>query len=783
MLPSHFRFIILSIFHLLSLSVLGQGLVLNECMSSNESTIADKDGEFSDWIELYNSSSTSINLKNYSLSDKQSNLTKWSFPETSLAPNEYLVVFASNKDINNPDELHTNFKISQEGETIYLTNPSGQVISEYSARYIPTDNTIGRMQDGTERIASYYKPSPGQNNQTGRGIFYSHASGFYEENIALLLAPLKIDQSIHYTLNGDTPSNESPLYNSPISFNDQYDESIGISLIPTTPLSGDNHLEVYKWKEPDYINKSHVIRFGVFEDDSLISHIYTHDYFVGSNYSHSFPILSLVTDSQTLFNYDTGIYVPGYRFDEEGFNWIAIGNYHNRGVDWERKVHVSYYDNEQSKFSTDAGMRMRGYGSTAFPQKSFGIYFRKEYGSNKVDLPIFEQSDNTEYKRLIFRNSGQDFLFTHFQDALLQSLLEPFNLDIQRNQPSIVYFNGEYWGIHNIREKYDKFYFKYNNGIAEEDINILGFCGQIEEGNNDDYIDLLHFVESNDLSTDSNYYHVAGKIDIENHIDFQIAEIFYANYDWPCNNYKVWKSNQPESKWRFLIYDLDLSFGYQDYAAYDVLSIDHATSESNEWPHCGCSNTLFRNLLKNETYKQQFIDRFTFHLNNNFHSENVIEKIGSFQDLYAPEMENQIKRWHYPSSLSFWQNRIGVLKEFALKRPCNIKGQIMNYFQLNTLDFDCSDTPQDGVNKQLTVAPNPTDGHFYLANNTTETIKGRYQIITPFGQLIYSSEKIEIIGLQRTYLDLSNLQTNSGTYFLRFENDKFTEITKLVFTN
>ncbi len=751
-------------------------------MSSNESTIADKDGEFNDWIEVYNSGSSSINLKNYSLSDKQSNLTKWSFPETYLAPYEYLVVFASNKNINNPDELHTNFKISQEGEPIYLTNPSGQVISEFSPLHISTDYSVGRMQDGTNRIASFHLPSPGQNNQSGSGVFYSHAPGFYKDDIMLSIASLNSSQLVRYTLNGDSPSLESPLYSSPLTLNDQYDETAGIGFIPTTPFTGNSHLAAYKWKEPEYLNKSHLIRFGIFENDSLISPIYTNDYFVGSNYTHSFPILSLAIDSQSLFNYDTGIYIPGYRFEEEGFNWIAMGNYHNRGADWEKEIHVSYYDNEQSKFSTDAGMRMRGFGSAAYPQKSFVIYFRPEYGSKKVDFPIFEQSENTEYKRLIFRNSGQDFLHTHFQDALLQSILEPFNLDLQRNQPSIVYINGEYWGIHNIREKYDKFHFKYNYDVAEEDINILGFCGQIEEGNNDDYNDLLHFVESNDLSTDFNYDHVAEKMDIGNHIDFQIAEIFYANFDWPCNNYKVWKSNQLGSKWRFLIYDLDLSFGYQDYATFDFLSIDHATSEENDWPHCECSNILFRNLLKNETYKERFIERFTFHLNNTFLTKNVIEKIESFQDLYTPEMENQIKRWHYPSSLSFWNERIGVLKEFALKRPCHIKSEIMNYFQLNSLDFDCSDTLQDN-NNHLTVAPNPTDGNFHFDNKTVETIKGRYQIITPFGQLVYSSGNIEINALQRTYIDLSNLQITNGAYFLRFENDNFTEITTLIFTN
>ncbi len=751
-------------------------------MSSNKSTLLDYDGDFTDWIELHNQGDSSINLLNYRISDKASELDKWSFPDIEIEANDYLVIFASSKNIHNQIELHTNFKIDQKGETLYLSNPNGQIVSQVATTFLHSDYSIGRAQDGSNKVATFHQPSPNKNNQLGKGIHYSHASGFYTGDILLELGTIGDNLTIRYTTNGSKPSNGSPVYTGDITLSDDYDHLSDISEIPTTPLSGNSYLDVYKWNEPINVNKSHVIRFAVFEEDALSSQIYTKNYFINSPSNYSFPVVSLAIDSLSLFDHDTGIYVPGSYFDQQGFNWIAEGNYHLRGEDWEREVNVTYFDQENSTiFSTDAGIRMRGYGSAAFPQKSFSLYFRPEYGLKKIDYPIFEQTEHTEYKRLVFRNSGQDFLYTHFQDALLQNILEPVDLELQLYQPSIVYINGAYWGIHNIREKYDEYYFKYNLGIKEEDINILDYCGGVEEGDNQEYLDILTYLEQYDLSIESNYQEIANKVDIENYIDFEIAEIYYANYDWPCNNYKIWKSNEPGSKWRFLIYDLDLSTGYGSYASYDKASLEHATTTGNEWPHCNCSNLLFIKLLTNEGFKQQFIDRFAYHLNNTFNSDRILEKIEAFKDQLSPEMDEHIDRWGYPSSTEFWEERIGVLKEFAVKRPCNMKGNIMNFFQLSSFDFDCSDNLGGELNpSKVTVAPNPTNGQFYISNNSAETLKGTITLRTSFGQLIYSEIAIEVGSFQRNYIDISTLNISSGTYLFHFENNHFSETTKLI---
>ncbi len=427
-------------------------------------------------------------------------------------------------------------------------------------------------------------------------------------------------------------------------------------------------------------------------------------------------------------------------------------------------------------------MRMRGYGSASYPQKSFIIYFRKEYGKSKIEYPIFNNPKVKKYKRLILRNSGNDFTQSHFKDAMLQEVMSTMNLEKQDFKPSVVFINGEYWGIYNLREKYDKYYFKYKYGIDKDSINILGICGNIEEGDNTDYISVTDFVKQNDLSIDDNYIFVSNKIDIENFIDFQIAEIFFANYDWPCNNFKIWKDNKPNSKWRFMIYDLDCSFSYDETSSYLTKSMEHATSTNDYWPHCKCSNLLFRQLLTNEDFKNQFIEKFAYHLKNTFSINRVTSIIDSFALIYSDEIEEHMARWGYPDSFNDWENEIAVLNDFANKRPCSMTDNIMTFFNLSEFDFDCThDVDTIKNNENILLFPNPSAGRFSLHNGLiTDIEKGRATLVNSIGQVVFTQKDIFIAPKQQFYFNLNNL--SKGVYLLIFEYNSEITYQKVVIT-
>ena len=764
---------------MMNIQVLGQGVIINEFMSNNSSSIQDFSGDSPDWIELYNNSDDEVNLLDFGLSDDVNSIRKWLFPNITIQAHQYLLIFASGNDFATATELHTNFKLKQSGETLVLTNKLGFILSLIQPIYIPNDKSFACTTDGNEKMTITETPTPNSSNNNFSGIYSSHLSGFYKDSFNLTLLTSNTNNKIYYTLNGETPSINSQLYTTPITIKNNQQSPLNFSLIPTTPLSGEDQLYDYIWEKPQNAYKCNVLRYASFENNTIKGSIYTRSFFVDKEIEnrYTFPVISIVTDSLNIFDHDTGIYIPGKRFDIDGFNWWPEGNYHNRGEAWERDIHISYFENKGLlSFETNAGMRMRGYGSASNPQKSFTTYFRKEYGMSNIEYPVFKNSNAKKHKRLIFRNSGNDFLQTHFKDAMLQQVIKDMDLDLQGFQPSVVFLNGEYWGIHNIREKYDKFYFKYKLGVKEDEVNILSICGGVEEGNNRDYKELTNFVKNNDLSKSENYNLVANKLDINNFIDFQIAEIYFANYDWPCNNFKIWKDNDPTSKWRFLIYDLDLSFGL-----FTANSMEHATSENNKWPHCECSNLLFRNLLKSKEFESKFLDRFVYCLENIFDHNRVNTIIDEFELMYSLEIEEHIDRWNYPSSKDEWKNEIDEFRTFATNRQCYMSENIISYFRLSSYEFDCiSDLLEE--KDQLALYPNPTKGKFAIINNSTIDIEdGKLILINSLGQIIYSREKIKMKTKERSHFQLSNL--HSGIYICLFTSKNLSKTIKVFVTN
>lgn len=760
--------------------IFGQAIVINEFMASNSTTIADEKGNYNDWIELYNASNEDVNLDGFALSDDISDYGKWKFPNVVIQSNNFLLIFASGDDVISPNQqLHTNFKIKQTGEPLFLTNSDGLVLSFIEPVFVPNDQSFACITDGNEKMTIADKPTPNASNNGFGGIYCSHQSGFYTANLNLNLFHANSNYKIYYTLNGQTPTTNSKLYTGPITITNNQQKPLNFSLIPTTPLQGEAQLNNFIWKQPTSVYNCNVLRYAVFKNDSLQGKIYTKQFFVDREIErrYTLPIITIATDSLNLFDYETGIYVPGKRFDENGFNWWPEGNYLNRGIEWERAIHISYFENDGLlAFETDAGMRMRGFGSTSNPQKSFITYFRKEYGRSEIEHQIFKNASTKVFKRLIFRNSGNDFLHTHFRDALLQTIIEPMPLDLQAFQPSVVFINGEYWGIHNIREKYDKHYFKYKYDIDENDVNILGVCGEVEEGNNNDYNELIEFIETNDLSYKENYDYVRGKIDISNFINFQIAEIYYANYDWPCNNFKIWKDNSKKSKWKFLIYDLDYSFGFDNAASYATNSIEHATSLSNTWPHCNCSNLIFRKLLQNNEFKSQFLEEFDYALKNTFNSQRILAIIDDFEQKYLPEIEEHIERWAYPSNVATWKQEVEKLREFATERPCYISETIKTYFDLPTFESSCLRSEN---NNTLTLYPNPSDGNFTIINNAKNSIEtGEIEIVNSLGEIVYAHKNVSLNLHEEFYIKVNN--SLSGIFFLRYKSKNYTEIKKII---
>ena len=764
--------ILIIILFLSVIYVNGQSVLINEFMAKNNTTIQDEDGDFSDWIEIYNTTNSTINLLNYSLSDDNNNLNKWIFPDISISPHSYLLVFASQKNRLDTNELHSNFKISSSGEELYLLNNLGTIIDQTNPVNLSDDESYGRVPDGDTNWIVINTPTPNNSNNSSNQLIFSNQEGFYTTSFSLKINSLLAD-TIYYTLNGDIPTENSNIFTDSILIENTNSQPNIISEIPTTP---EQNLISYKaWESPsEIIDKATILRCASYKNGLRTSKIYTKTFFVNSEIidKYTIPIISLITEKENLFNHDSGIFVPGINFDSNNPEWT--GNYFMHGDEWERNIHIEYFENDGNLgFSQDAGIRIHGGKTRQASQKSLRLYARNEYGKKYFKYKLLPQKQVNKYKRFILRTTmgawgGQ----TIIKDVLAQNISSSLNIDCQDFQPVIVYINGEYWGIQTIRDRIDERYIEYIHNIDKDSV-------EFKDCENISYKNLIEFIENNSLEYNSNYEYVKTQIDIENYIDYTIAELFFANYDWPSNNMKLWRKI-PNGKWRWVLYDLDAGFGNKNYNMFI-----HSTKNDSSvtWPNSPSSTFLFRNLLKNETFKSHFINRYADILNNDFNSVIMTNKLDTLKELYNPEITKHIGRWNYPDSFERWENDIeNGLLSFIEERPCIVRDNIIEFFNLVDFDFVC----QNNINEvyetnNLILAPNPNNSNFFLYNTFSDITNATIIVTNINGQIVYKEDNVDIMKNERKYFNLSNLSNNA--YVLQIISNNYAEQKKIIIIN
>jgi hypothetical protein len=736
-------------------------VVLNEIQASNTTTIADEDGDFEDWIELYNTStSDTISLSGFGLSDDYEQPYRWVFPEgTIITPGGHLLVWASGKDRRNSAfPLHTNFSIAQVGEEILLTHPgTDERVDEIPPTEIPTDFSYGRMPDGAPTWAFFSNPTPGSTNDTTgytdilNRVEFSVPGGFHTGPVTLELTSSDNDVEIRYTLDGSEPTEYSVLYIEPIYIEDRTDQPNGLSTIMEISHNYSNAAP-----PAENVFKGTVVRAAAFRPGAVTSPVETNTYFI-TEYGtgrYTLPVISISTHRDSLFDYERGIYVLGKIWDDAGGDNHTIhapANYTQRGADWERRMHMEFFEPDgTSGFSQEMGVRMHGGASRAFPQKSLRLYSRSEYGAGRFRYRVFPDSDLDDFNRLVLRNSGQDVVMTMFRDAYIQRAVNHMRFATMASRPVIVFINGEYWGIYNIRERYDRNYLETHYRVEGDRIDYLTGNSIVTEGSNSHYTDLLRYLENNDMQLAHHYEHVKTMMDIENFIDYYIAQIYIRNNDWPHNNIDYWRYRtdynpypiipEHDGRWRWMLFDTEFGFGWQpdgagwpstpqndwhgerhfDRQSYIRNMMNHVTvSEgSRAW-----STFLFRSLIQNPEFRNSFMNRFADMLNTAFRSERMTAVLDSMKTVYAPEIQEHLDRWSVtePENWNFywrprityeeWEGEVGVMDEFARKRPA--------YQWRHLMEFDGRDT--------MRITLNSTDPHGgYLRVNsidiTPETI-------------------------------------------------------------
>jgi hypothetical protein len=606
-------------------------VVINEFMASNELSLQDEDGESSDWLELYNAGTQPEILEGYFLSDDSLNTQKWALPPVVLQPDEFLLIFCSGKDrtaINAP--LHTSFKIASAGESLLLSDPNG-VIQYLPSIPLTTDLSYAAFPDGSTSFYVSSFASPLLPNNIYPIVSFSPKGGFYRDTVHLEMTSLHPDQNIEirYTLDGSMPKAGSALADEQIVITDRSKLPDVLSLIPTTPDYADWTAEpTYPgWFPPNtQQSKGTVIRSAVFREGVQISNTFTQTYFVfpDAEQRYSLPVISLTCDVDSLFSDQRGIYVPGDALEIENIVWS--GNYFLDGQDAERKVNVEYFVEGEMVLNQLSGLRIHGGKTRGAAQKTMKLFARSIYGKKRFDYPFFTEKEQSDYKRLLIRTSMGAWGHTILTDAFAHQVCKGLNFEIQEYQPVLLFINGEYWGLHELREKTDRFKLAEDHHLDPESIKIYGSWGGVIEGETD--VDFYNFRDEylveNDITDPAVYDYVTNRLDIDNVIDYFFAELYFHNSDWPSNNLKMWRSIDYDNRWRWIFYDLDAGFGKNRAGEENLkrlLSEEQLYyNNQHEW-----STFIIRTLIKNETFRQQFIDRGKYLLQHQFSSGRILQ--------------------------------------------------------------------------------------------------------------------------------------------------------------
>lgn len=729
-------------------------------MIDNDGTILDFEGESSDWIEIYNPNNYSINLFDYSLSDKSTDPLKWTFPEISIVPNGYLIVFCSGKDTLVNGEVHTNFSLSS-NETISLFDNNPIIINRKRLDRIELfsldeNQSLGHLPDGGKYIGKLSKSSPGSTNNFADDIYCSLESGFYTNDQKVFLKS-QMGFEVRYTLDGTDPDENSPLYTQGIELSNSNLKENKYCNIPTSPE--DKYINYKEWVKPKKeIDKMHILKYASFFNNILISSINTKSYYINeNNFESNLDVISLNIDSTLLFDTKIGIYVPGENFDTLNPGWT--GNYFHYGRIQETPSYYTYINLESKQVvNQKINVKIHGGGTRVAAQKSIRLIARNYNGPDEFKLKLIDYNLE-KFKSLNLKTTMGSYT-SHFflQNELISKLSENLNFEKLYFKPVIVFLNGEYWGIHTLTENLGKDYLSNFHNLDKDSIDIVSHDFQLADfGSVDDYKSLIQFIENNPLYIPENYEYVKSKIDIQSFIDYYIVQTYFANVDWPLGNIKAWKTKNKNSKWRWILYDLDATC-ISDNVYYNMF--DHVTqSEHSNWPNSKESTFLFRSLIKNENFRNSFSDRAFYVVSDNFKIDKSFDALENIYSYYTPELQRHYDRWNFPSNFnSDWVNySIESVREFLENRPQIYLNHLAELFNTTSIEIN--------NNNDLNVYPNPSNGFISIKSN--EYLNNvDIKIINSFGEIILTKNKVNFSEIN---FDLSSF--SNGVYFIQIENN------------
>lgn len=630
-------------------------IIISEVIGSN-SKYLETNGEYPDAIEILNRSSVSISLKDYALSNNPKNPAMWVFPDVSIAPGEYKVILATGLDKRDPSKtLDTNFAISASGEILLLFDPQGKLVDKLQASFFIPDVSYGRQADGS--TAYFTVPTLGQANGEGKkGITmqpqFLTLPGIYDGATAVELKAGE-GESIFYTTDCTTPTTNSTKYSGPIS-----------------------------------VQKNTVIRAVAFKDGYITGQSNSGTFLLKTdNVNHSLPVLALTTDPKNLWDGKTGIYVYGDSYNPNASDPLLTANFYKGKYsseaaqkEWERPACFEVFDGSGKQvFSQNIGLRIAGSFGRVRAQKGFNIIARSEYGQSRMAYKFFDNLEFTDYKALVLRAGAQDQARAKMRDELSAGLVLNTELRFltQEYKPYVLYLNGEYWGVYFMKEKRNRFFVAQHENIEDsENMTIMNASTKVNHGTKDEWVALMAYVNSHDLSNADNYKYVTDRVDVDSFMDYMVCEIYVANSDYA--NIQYYKL--PNGKWKWIYFDF--CWGWN--SSSDFPNASHPTLTMRR-KSTNAGSDLLNALLKNAKWKDAFCRRMAWAIKNIYTDERVNAKIDELYAALEPEIRREREKFNQSTFMGGQQpavnlgsydgfvNNVNGIRNFQAKRAAVVK--------------------------------------------------------------------------------------------------------------
>jgi len=635
-MKSLYLIIVLFAFFLTSTAV--SQVVINEYSASNLNQFADNYSKYEDWFELYNTSSSPVNLSGHHLSDRAGNPFKWQIPAgTTIPANGFLRFWTSGRNEVSGSHFHTNFKLTQTKDSpdyVIFSDPFGNILDSHQIEITQLGHSRGRKPNGAADWFIFTNPTPGASNNSAQSYLrYSErptmsvGAGFYSGAQVVEITTTETGAEIRFTNNGNVPVIGSTLYTGPIT-----------------------------------VNTTQILQARVFHSNPEIlpGLIEFNTYFI--NETHTLPVIS-VSGNQML----------------QLLNGNASLRPHGT---------FEYFNEEKTRTTAGYGeSNKHGQDSWVNPQRSFDYITRDEMGYNyairEKMIPITERN---EFQRIILRACGDDNYpgkdtSAHMRDIWTQNLAEKsgMHLDVRKGARCVVYANGQFWGVYSIREKVDDH--DFTNFYYNQDkfnIQFLKFWGSLwaEYGGQqaiNDWMTLRNFILSSDVNNPLVWQQIDAQYDYKSLVDYVIINSFVVCSDWLNWNVGIWRGLNPEGghqKWGYILWDEDAILGH--YINYTGIPGQHPwvppcfPENLSSWSDPQKHIEILNKLKNNPEFYQYYVSRYIDLKNTMFLKDDLLHSIDSMAALIAPEMPRHVTRWN--GNMPKWESNVLKMRNFVSNR-------------------------------------------------------------------------------------------------------------------